>query len=60
MAVFCFCCLCVLDFCTLTLYVLIQQELINMSARIQGSIADREKLLQSLPQVSQAHKVIIT
>ncbi|XP_073673509.1 finTRIM family, member 86 [Garra rufa] len=34
----------------------IQQELINTSARIQGSIADREKLLQSLPQVSQAHK----
>ncbi|KAI2656598.1 E3 ubiquitin/ISG15 ligase TRIM25 [Labeo rohita] len=34
----------------------IQQELINMSARIQGIIAEREKLLQSLPQVSQANK----
>ncbi|XP_016420840.1 finTRIM family, member 86 isoform X2 [Sinocyclocheilus rhinocerous] len=34
----------------------IQQELRKVSDRIQGSIADREKLIQSLPQVSQAHK----
>ncbi|KAF4103722.1 hypothetical protein G5714_014709 [Onychostoma macrolepis] len=34
----------------------IQQELRKVSDWIQGSIADREKLLQSLPQVSQAHK----
>ncbi|XP_016361004.1 finTRIM family, member 86 [Sinocyclocheilus anshuiensis] len=34
----------------------IQQELRKVSDRIHGSIADREKLIQSLPQVSQAHK----
>lgn len=34
----------------------IQQELIELNARIQGSIADRERVIQSLPQVSQAHK----
>lgn len=60
MAVLCFCCANVLDCCTLILYVFIQQELRKVSDRIQGSIADREKLIQSLPQVSQAHKVIIT
>uniref|UniRef100_A0A672MCA0 Tripartite motif-containing protein 16-like n=1 Tax=Sinocyclocheilus grahami TaxID=75366 RepID=A0A672MCA0_SINGR len=32
----------------------IQQELRKVSDRIQGSIADREKLIQSLPQVSQS------
>lgn len=52
MAVLCFCC--VYD---LTLYVFIQQRLREVSDRIQGGIADREQLLQSLPQVSQAHKV---
>ncbi|XP_043114768.1 finTRIM family, member 86 [Puntigrus tetrazona] len=34
----------------------IQQELKKVSDRIQGSIAEREKLLESLPQVSQAHE----
>ncbi|XP_067308027.1 finTRIM family, member 86 [Pseudorasbora parva] len=34
----------------------IQQELIELNARIQGSIADRERVIQSLPQASQAHK----
>ncbi|XP_026138768.1 finTRIM family, member 86 [Carassius auratus] len=34
----------------------IQQELKKVRDQIQGSIADRERLLQSLPQVSQAHK----
>ncbi|XP_077080837.1 finTRIM family, member 86 [Siphateles boraxobius] len=35
----------------------IQQELIALSAGIQESIADRERVIQSLPQASQAHEV---
>lgn len=34
----------------------VQQELIEMNAKIQKSIADRESIIQSLLQVSQAHK----
>ncbi|XP_056099788.1 finTRIM family, member 86 [Rhinichthys klamathensis goyatoka] len=35
----------------------IQQELIGLNARIEGSIADRERVVQSLPQASEAHQV---
>ncbi|XP_067222271.1 finTRIM family, member 86 [Chanodichthys erythropterus] len=34
----------------------IQQELMELDARIQESIADRERVIQSLPQVSEAHR----
>ncbi|KAK7172438.1 hypothetical protein R3I93_004697 [Phoxinus phoxinus] len=35
----------------------IQQELIGLTARIEAGIADRERVIQSLPRVSEAHKV---
>nr|XP_055051755.1 finTRIM family, member 86 isoform X2 [Misgurnus anguillicaudatus] len=35
---------------------MIPQELMEMNAQVQKSIADRERIIQSLPQVSQAHK----
>ncbi|KAG1935429.1 tripartite motif-containing protein [Pimephales promelas] len=35
----------------------IQQELIGLNTRIEGSIADRERVVQSLPQASEAHQV---
>lgn len=62
MAILCFCCVYVclgLWYTDIILYifVIIQQELIGLNARIQGSIEDRERVIQSLPQVSQAHKV---
>lgn len=62
MAILCFCCVYVclgLWYIDIILYifVIIQQELIGLNARIQGSIEDRERVIQSLPQVSQAHKV---
>lgn len=40
-----------------SIFVITQQELVELNARIQGGIADRERVIQSLPQVSQAHKV---
>lgn len=41
----------------LYIFVIIQQELIGLNARIEESIADRERVIQSLPQTSQAHQV---